>query len=230
MPKKKHSQHRATSDTGSVFALAPDLAHQVLRREFAQFFTRMTTPEPGWPVIPHEAFVDALADSLVSVGERNGKGISFLETLTMELQDRVAAIRGGKFFWPNPATRLGTAGGRAVPRVYRGPAYWAAGDAQQSGEITRAIWIDDGLLLEGFGRLDDGSRFLFEARLDGNGEQYTGLAECTLQSSRECWSADVIIAHAEGAGELEGTWTEATTTGGNLTWSLAIELRSATNE
>jgi hypothetical protein len=62
---------------------------RALRKEFTDFFRIMRTPERGWPAIPDQEFVDALADSLLEVGKQQGKGVAFLQTLVHELQDRI---------------------------------------------------------------------------------------------------------------------------------------------
>lgn len=68
----------------------PDKIKRALRREFTSFFTHMRTPEPGWPAVPDHVMVDALADSLVEIAERDKKaGIAYLQTLVHELQDRI---------------------------------------------------------------------------------------------------------------------------------------------
>lgn len=68
----------------------------VLRREFVHFFTRMRTPEPGWPAIPDQEFVDALADSLVDTAKLTGKApVAYIQTLIHELQDRANQITKG---------------------------------------------------------------------------------------------------------------------------------------
>lgn len=61
-----------------------------LREEFAAFFITMTTEtEKGWPGISNQEFVNALADSLMTMGERRELGTAYLQTLIYELQDRV---------------------------------------------------------------------------------------------------------------------------------------------
>lgn len=68
----------------------PEKVRRVLRAEFTRFFTRMRTPEPGWPAISGQQFVDALADSLVEMARTdNQAGVAYLQTLVHELQDRV---------------------------------------------------------------------------------------------------------------------------------------------
>lgn len=62
---------------------------QRLRIEFADFFTEMLREEPGWPAIPDDEFVQALADSLMDMGERSGRGVAFLQTMIIELQEQV---------------------------------------------------------------------------------------------------------------------------------------------
>lgn len=68
----------------------PEKIRRALRREFTSFFTKMRAPEPGWPAIPHQAFVDALADSLIEMAKTEGHAeVAYLQTLVHELQDRV---------------------------------------------------------------------------------------------------------------------------------------------
>lgn len=61
----------------------------MLRTEFADFFTSMTTASDTWPAISDQELVDALADALVLMGKRRKLGVSLLQTLVHELQDRV---------------------------------------------------------------------------------------------------------------------------------------------
>ena len=70
----------------------PALSKQVrdcLRKEFTDFFHEMTRPETNWPSITDEQLVDAIADALVEVGKRNGRGVAMAQTLVYELQERV---------------------------------------------------------------------------------------------------------------------------------------------
>lgn len=62
---------------------------RVLRREMTTFFTTLRTAQPGWPAVPDQEFIDALADSLIEAGKAGGKGVAHLQTLVHELQDRV---------------------------------------------------------------------------------------------------------------------------------------------
>lgn len=61
----------------------------VLKREFTTFFVGMVTPSEGWPAVSDEQFIDALAASLVQMGERTGKGVALTQTLVYELQERI---------------------------------------------------------------------------------------------------------------------------------------------
>ena len=62
----------------------------ILRAEFTDFFTTMTAADDkGWPRIGDQELVDAIADSLLLMGKRRGKGVALLQTLVYELQDRV---------------------------------------------------------------------------------------------------------------------------------------------
>ena len=67
------------------------LARQILRREFADFFSSMTSESKAdnWPHIGDQELVDAIADSLIVLGKRSGRGVALLQTLVHELQDRV---------------------------------------------------------------------------------------------------------------------------------------------
>lgn len=76
-------------DTTTPTAIA-QRQKRVLRKEFSDFFTHMLTAEPGWPAVPEQAFIDALADSLLEMAKRTGKQpTAYLQTLVIELQDRV---------------------------------------------------------------------------------------------------------------------------------------------
>lgn len=62
---------------------------KTLRKEFADFFTTMTTSTDNWPDIDDTELIDAIADSLISMGERRKMGAAMLQTLVYELQDRL---------------------------------------------------------------------------------------------------------------------------------------------
>lgn len=67
------------------------MVRRVLRKQLNNFFTELyrVQPEIGWNGVADQEFVDALADALVDHGNRQGKGVAFLQTLVHELQDRV---------------------------------------------------------------------------------------------------------------------------------------------
>jgi len=67
------------------------LTRQILRREFADFFSTMTkaSAAENWPKIGDQELVDAIADALIVLGKRGGRGVALLQTLVHELQDRV---------------------------------------------------------------------------------------------------------------------------------------------
>ena len=65
------------------------LVRKTLRKEFADFFTTMTSSTDNWPNISDTEFIDALADSLITLGERRKMGSAMLQTLVYELQDRI---------------------------------------------------------------------------------------------------------------------------------------------
>lgn len=72
--------------------LLPERQKQVramLRKEFAAFFTQMTSNTPTWPRISDQELVEALADSLLDMGKQRGLGVALLQTFVHELQDRV---------------------------------------------------------------------------------------------------------------------------------------------
>lgn len=74
-------------------SMKPAVAAKVrraLRREFADFFVAMTTETgEGWPAIGQQELCDALADSLLDMGDRTGRGTALLQTFVHELQDRI---------------------------------------------------------------------------------------------------------------------------------------------
>lgn len=61
----------------------------VLRKEFTDFFNEMLRPEPGWPGISNQEFIDALADSVMAVDQANGQGIAMLQVLVHEVQEKI---------------------------------------------------------------------------------------------------------------------------------------------
>lgn len=76
----------------SLEDLLPERQEQVramLRKEFAAFFTQMTSNTATWPRISDQELVEALADSLLDMGKQRGLGVALLQTFVHELQDRV---------------------------------------------------------------------------------------------------------------------------------------------
>jgi hypothetical protein len=66
------------------------LVRKMLRDEFADFFTEMTTSTGRkWPNINDQEMVNAIADALILMGKRRSMGTALLQTLVHELQDRV---------------------------------------------------------------------------------------------------------------------------------------------
>lgn len=51
-------------------ALHHQMVMRVLNREFTKFFTDMLTPEPGWTRPSDEQFIEAVAQSIVAVGDK----------------------------------------------------------------------------------------------------------------------------------------------------------------
>lgn len=75
----------------SLEDLLPERQEQVramLRKEFAAFFTQMTSNTATWPRISDQELVEALADSLLDMGKQRGLGVALLQTFVHELQDR----------------------------------------------------------------------------------------------------------------------------------------------
>lgn len=213
---RRSSYQSKHADFHAVLAMVPDMAHRVLRREFTTFFKRMTIPAPGWPAIPPQAFVDALADSLVAVG-KEGKGLAYVDTLVSELQDRSKKMKNGAVFWPDGSTRLGKAGATPHAPTFFGDACWVEDEISQTGKISRLCFSEDGLTMEGSGLLNDGSRFKFDGNLSLRRDQYEGVVNCVLRETGEDWTADVVL-HASSATELEGTWCEPGR------WAFSVEL------
>lgn len=79
-----------SDDFDSLSAVKKAHVRQALRTEFTKFFVTITSPTPeGWPRVSNEEFVEALADSLLDMGQTKGVGVALLQTLIHDLQDRV---------------------------------------------------------------------------------------------------------------------------------------------
>lgn len=62
----------------------------IMRKEFTDFFVTMTSVGPrGWASVDDQEFVEALADSLLSMGTLRNLDTAYLQTLVHELQDRI---------------------------------------------------------------------------------------------------------------------------------------------
>lgn len=68
---------------------SPEKVRRVLRREMGTFFIKLRTAQPGWPAVPEQEFIDAMADALLDMGKHSGHGVAVLQTLVHELQDRI---------------------------------------------------------------------------------------------------------------------------------------------
>ncbi len=64
-------------------------AREILRKEFTDFLVTMTTESADWPNVSDQELINALADSLMELGKRKNMGAAFVQTLVIELQDRV---------------------------------------------------------------------------------------------------------------------------------------------
>lgn len=63
---------------------------RMMEREFTAFFTAMVSSSPrGWPEISGQMLADAIAGSLANVAEKKQMGAGLLQTLVLELQDRI---------------------------------------------------------------------------------------------------------------------------------------------
>lgn len=65
------------------------LIEEVLEREMTSFFTHMLTPQPTWNGVTNDQLIDALASALINFGNQSGRGIAMLQTLAVELQERI---------------------------------------------------------------------------------------------------------------------------------------------
>lgn len=76
----------------------------VLTRAFSGFFKEMLRPQPSWSRPTDEQFIEAIAESIVAVGNevREGRGIAMLQTFVYDLQELIEA---GVFAAPKVATR-----------------------------------------------------------------------------------------------------------------------------
>lgn len=77
------------TDLALLSATRQTLVRKKLREAFTEYFVTMTTSTDGWPEISDQEFVEALADSLIAMGEKRKLGVALLQTLVYELQDRV---------------------------------------------------------------------------------------------------------------------------------------------
>lgn len=76
------------TDKSLVGRLPPDI-QQILTKEITDFFHTMATAKRGWRDIPMQSVLEATADALIEVGKRKGHGTAYLETLLLEMQDKL---------------------------------------------------------------------------------------------------------------------------------------------
>ena len=76
-------------DITALDAVRREQVRGILRKEFKDFFRTMTTGTESWPKITDQELVNALADSLLDMGRDRGMGIALLQTLVLEMQDRI---------------------------------------------------------------------------------------------------------------------------------------------
>lgn len=83
-PSGARPRRRATSHAQTM---------EVLTRQFTIFFREMLRPEDNWPRPSDEQFIEAVAESLVAVGNEvaDGRGIAMLQTFVFDLQDLINA-------------------------------------------------------------------------------------------------------------------------------------------
>ena len=76
------------TDMKLISAINQALVRKKLRESFTAYFVTMTTSTDGWPEISDQEFVDAIADSLIAMGDKRKLGKALLQTMIYELQDR----------------------------------------------------------------------------------------------------------------------------------------------
>lgn len=77
------------TDIALLSATRQALVRKKLRESFTEYFTTMTTSTDSWPAISDQEFIEAIADSLIAMGEKRKLGAALLQTMVYELQDRV---------------------------------------------------------------------------------------------------------------------------------------------
>lgn len=76
------------TDMKLMSATRQALVRKKLREAFTEYFVTMTTSTDGWPEISDQEFVEAIADSLIAMGDKRKLGKALLQTMIYELQDR----------------------------------------------------------------------------------------------------------------------------------------------
>ena len=76
------------ADMKLMSATRQALVRKKLREAFTEYFVTMTTSTDGWPEISDQEFVEAIADSLIAMGDKRKLGKALLQTMIYELQDR----------------------------------------------------------------------------------------------------------------------------------------------
>lgn len=77
------------TDLALLSATRQAMVRKKLREAFTEYFVTMTTSTDGWPKISDQEFIEAIADSLIAMGEKRKLGAALLQTMVYELQDRV---------------------------------------------------------------------------------------------------------------------------------------------
>jgi hypothetical protein len=76
-----------TFSTANAHVLAK--ARKILRNEFTDFFVIMTSPSATWPAITDDQLTDAIAEALITMGERRRQGDTLLRALVDKLNARI---------------------------------------------------------------------------------------------------------------------------------------------
>ena len=76
------------TDMKLMSATLQAMVRKKLREAFTAYFVTMTTSTDGWPEISDQEFVEAIADSLIAMGDKRKLGKALLQTMIYELQDR----------------------------------------------------------------------------------------------------------------------------------------------
>lgn len=66
-----------------------DEVRRMMRKEFTDFFYSMASPTRDWPDIPPAEVIEAAADALIEVARRKAMPPGSVQTLLLEMLDRI---------------------------------------------------------------------------------------------------------------------------------------------